>query len=136
MKKRLILMLLMALSLGFSFLDAHGAADLSGTWEGPTYAESAGAELVLTLALKHEGEFISGTIKDDMGYLDCAIEDASLENDVLIFKAKAVTPAGDLIVKFAMKVAGSMMEGEWQAEDGSSGVWSPDKKVSEFQPQA
>ena len=136
MKKKSIILLTMILSCGFSLQYANGAADLNGTWEGPTYAESAGAELVMTLVLKHEGDNISGTIKDDMGYLDCKVEDATLEDDVLKFKAMAVTPVGDLIVEFSMKVAGSAMEGEWQAEDGSSGTWSPEKKVSEFQAQA
>ena len=128
MKKMSILLLTLILSSGFNLLFADGAADLSGTWEGPTYAESAGAELVMTLVLKHEGDNVSGTIKDDMGYLDCMIKDASLEDDVLKFKATAVTPVGDLIVEFVMKVAGPAMEGEWQAEDGSSGTWSPEKK--------
>lgn len=128
MKKLHIILLVMTLSFGFSLLVAHEAVDLTGTWEGPTFAESAGAELVMTLILKHEGESLSGAIKDDMGYLDCEIEEASLENGILKFKATAITPIGDLIVDFAMKVSESTMEGEWQAGDGSSGTWSPEKK--------
>jgi hypothetical protein len=121
-----LLMLILAGSAGLS--DAREDANLTGTWEGATYAESAGAELVLTLVLEEEDGIISGTIKDDMGYLDCAVEGAGLENGILKFKATAVTPGGDLIVEFEMKVTGSTMEGEWQAEDGSSGTWNPEKK--------
>ena len=128
MKKQHIILLMTILALGFGMLDAHEAADLTGTWEGPSYAESAGAELVLTLVLEQDDEGITGSIKDDMGYLDCAIEEATLADDVLKFKARAKTPVGDLVVSFAMKVAGSSMEGEWQAEDGSSGTWNPAKK--------
>ncbi|MFA9453261.1 MAG: hypothetical protein ACERK6_05030 [Candidatus Aminicenantaceae bacterium] len=128
MKKLHIILLVMTLSFGFSLLVAREAVDLTGTWEGPTFAESAGAELVMTLILKHEDESLSGTIKDDMGYLDCEIEEASLESGILKFKATAITPIGDLIVDFAMKVSESTMEGEWQAGDGSSGTWSPEKK--------
>jgi len=128
MKKLHILMLLMTLSFGSSLQGAREAVDLTGTWEGPTFAEGAGIELVLTLVLKQEGDTISGTIKDDQGYIDCEIEEPGLENEILKFKAMAVTPAGDLAVEFEMTVKGSDMEGEWQAEDGTYGIWNPEKK--------
>ncbi len=128
MKKLHILLLMLILSCSSSLLDAREAVDLAGTWEGPTYAEGAGIELILTLVLKHEGDGISGTITDDQGFIDCEIEEASLDNDVIKFKALAVTPAGDLLVDFELKVTESTMEGEWQAEDGTSGIWNPAKK--------
>jgi hypothetical protein len=128
MKKLNICLLMLILAGSAGLLDAREAANLTGTWEGATYAESAGAELVLTLVLEHEDGAISGTIRDDMGYLDCAVEEASLKNGILKFKAMAVTPGGNLIVEFEMKVEGSAMEGEWQAEDGLSGTWNPEKK--------
>ncbi len=128
MKKQHLILLMTILAFGYGMLNAYEAADLTGIWEGTTYAESAGAELVLTLVLEQEGDGITGSIKDDMGYLDCAIEEATLIDDVLNFKATAITPVGDLIVSFAMEASGSTMEGEWEAEDGSSGTWNPTKK--------
>ena len=128
MKKLHIILLMLILSFSSSLLGAREAVDLTGTWEGPTFAEGAGIELVLTLVLKQEGDTISGTVKDDQGYIDCELGEASLENGILKFKATAITPIGDLIVDFAMKVSESTMEGEWQAGDGSSGTWNPAKK--------
>jgi len=128
MRKLHIILLMLILSFSSSLLGASEAVDLTGTWEGPTFAEGAGIELILTLVLKQEGDTISGTIKDDQGYIDCEIEEPGLENDALQFKAMAVTPAGDLLVNFELKVTGSTMEGEWEAEDGTYGTWNPEKK--------
>jgi hypothetical protein len=128
MKRITVLLLALILAFGFSQLGARADVDLTGTWEGPTYAEGAGMELVLTLVLEQQGSTISGTIKDDQGYVDCEIKEPSLEDDVLKFQAMAVTPGGDLFVEFRMQVTESTMEGEWQAEDGSSGIWNPKKK--------
>ena len=49
--------------------------DLTGTWEGETYVEG-GPTLVLTLTLEHEGEVITGTLADDIGYIDAEISEA------------------------------------------------------------
>jgi len=130
MKK--ILATSMALSLLFLFISllalSQEKVDLNGTWEGPIHVEEAGIDLVLTLALEHKNDTITGKLNDDMGYINCEIKEAKLENNVFTFEAVAQTPDGDIPMSFKMTVTGDKMEGEWDAGGMAFGSWTPERK--------
>ena len=54
MKKLPLMCLILTLFTGLVLADAKPAINLTGTWEGPTYADGPGIELTMTLVLKHE----------------------------------------------------------------------------------
>ncbi len=128
MKKLPLMCLILALFAGLILADAEPAINLTGTWEGPTYADGPGIELTMTLVLKHEGETITGAINDDLGYLDCEIKDPKIEGGVFTFSATAMTPDGDVPVDFKLNISEAALEGEWTAGDVAYGSWTANKK--------
>jgi hypothetical protein len=129
---RKFLSTLLALSVLFLFISllafSQEKVDLNGTWEGPMHVEEAGIDLLLTLALEHKDDTITGKLNDDMGYINCDITEAKLENDVFTFEAVAVTPDGEIPMSFKMTVTGDKMEGEWDAGGMAFGTWAPERK--------
>jgi hypothetical protein len=124
MKGKFSLILALALFVLSGVVFSSGKTDLTGTWEGETSVEG-GPTLVLTLTLEHKGDAITGTMTDDMGYIDSEITEAKLEGEVFTFKAIAQTPAGEVALNFKVTVAGDSMEGAWESEDGAySGEWT------------
>jgi len=129
---RKILTISLALSLLSLFISplafSQEKVDLNGTWEGPIYVEEAGIELALTLVLEHKNDTITGKLTDDMGYIDCEITEAKLENNVFTFSAVAMAPESELPMSFQMTVTGDKMEGEWDAAGMAFGSWAPERK--------
>jgi hypothetical protein len=124
MRRKLLLIMGLAVFILSSFVFSLGKTDLTGTWEGETYVEG-GPTLVLTLILEHKGDEITGTLADDMGYIDAEISDAKLEGDAFSFNAIAQTPVGELTLIFKVTVAENSMEGAWESEDGAyAGEWT------------
>ena len=79
----------LALSLLFILPQAFSQeqTNLTGTWEGPTYVEGAGIELVMILVLEHKDDTITGKLNDDQGYIDSEIKEVKLEGNVFTFQA-------------------------------------------------
>ena len=127
MKKNLSILAVLGLLI---ILNSAFAAEinLTGTWEGPTYAEGAGIDLVFTVVLEHKDGAITGTLTDDMGYINCDITEAKLENNIFTFEAIANTPDGDMPLKFNMTVTENKLEGKWDAGDAVYGEWTAEKK--------
>ena len=121
-----------ALSLLFLFISplafSQEKVDLNGTWEGPITVEEAGIEIGLTLVLEHKDDTITGKLTGDMGYIDCEIEEAKLENNIFTFDAIAMTPDSEIPMSFTMTVTGDKMEGEWDAAGMAFGSWAPERK--------
>lgn len=128
MKKIQYMALMLALLTGLTLADSEQAVNLTGTWEGPTYAEGPGIDINITLVLKHEGDAITGAINDDLGYIACEITDPKIEGDVFIFSATAMTPDGDVPVNFKLTISESTLEGEWTAGDVAYGSWTANKR--------
>ncbi|MBN1272872.1 MAG: hypothetical protein JXB26_11450 [Candidatus Aminicenantes bacterium] len=128
MKKQVTVCLTLILFLGAlpSFMLA--GVNLTGTWEGSTYVEGPGIDLLLTLVLEHKGETITGKIHDDMGYIDCEISEVFLDGNKLNFKAVAMTPDGDIDMTFKMEVGETELKGEWSVGDMAHGSWTAVKK--------
>lgn len=127
MKKNLAILVVLGLFL-VSNSTLAAQVNLTGTWEGPTYAEGAGIDLVFTLVLEHKGSTITGKLSDDMGYISCDITEVNLEKDVLTFQAVANTPDGDIPMTFKMNVMEGKLEGKWEAGDAVYGEWTAEKK--------
>jgi hypothetical protein len=124
MRGKLLLILGLAVIMLSALVFSLGKTDLTGTWEGETYVEG-GPTLVLTLTLEHKGEEITGTIVDDMGYIDAEISEAKLNGNEFTFQAVAQSPVGELILLFKVTVDGDSMEGAWESEDGAyAGEWT------------
>ncbi len=124
MKGRLSLILALTVLIFSGSLFSSGKTDLTGTWEGETFVEG-GPTLQLTLSVEHKGETITGSLSDDMGYIDSEITEAKLEGDVFTFQAVAQSPAGEIVLDFKVTVTGDSMEGAWESEDGAySGEWT------------
>jgi len=120
---------LMTLSLLFIIGIAYSQEklDLTGTWEGSTFAEGAGFALVFTLVLEHKDDAITGKLSDDMGYIDSEITEVKLEGDVLTFEAIAMAPDGNLTMLFTLKCSDEELKGEWDAEGEAFGEWTATK---------
>lgn len=120
--------------LVFSLLFSAGAAfsqsklDLTGTWEGSTYAEGPGFELTFTLVLEHKNDTISGKLNDDQGYIDCELTEVKLTDDVLTFEAVAGTPDGNLPMTFTMTCSNDELKGKWEAGMEAYGDWTAVRK--------
>lgn len=127
MKKNLSILVVLGL---FTILNSAYAAEinLTGTWEGPTYAEGADIDLVFTVVLEHKNGAITGKLTDDMGFINCDITEAKLENNIFTFEAIANTPDGDIPMKFEMTAAENKLEGKWEAGDSVYGEWTAEKK--------
>jgi hypothetical protein len=124
MRGKVLLILGLALFILSGVVFSLGKTDLTGTWEGETYVEG-GPTLTLTLTLEHKGEEITGTLTDDMGYIDAEISEAKLKGEEFTFQAVAQTPVGELILVFKVTVSGDSMEGAWESEDGAyAGEWT------------
>ncbi|MFC2165853.1 hypothetical protein ACFLT2_12770 [Acidobacteriota bacterium] len=124
MRGKLLLYVAITVLIFSGLMFASGKTDLTGTWEGETYVEG-GPTLLLTLTLEHKGDAITGTLADDMGYIDSEITEAKLEGEAFTFQAVAQTPAGEVALNFKVTVAGDSMEGAWESEDGAySGEWT------------
>jgi len=124
MRGKLSLSLVLVLFLFSGVVFSLEKIDLTGTWEGETYVEG-GPTLFLTLTLEHKADAITGTLTDDMGYIDSEITEAKLEGDAFTFQTTAQSPVGELILIFKVTVTDNAMEGAWESEDGSySGEWT------------
>ena len=124
MRGKLSLILALTVLIFSGSLLSSGKTDLTGTWEGETYVEG-GPTLMLTLALEHKGDAITGSLSDDMGYIDSEITEAKFEGEVFTFQAVAQSPAGEIVLDFKVTVTGNSMEGAWESEDGAySGEWT------------
>ncbi len=128
MKRIQLMALMLSLLVGLTLADSEQTVNLTGTWEGPTYAEGPGIELTMTLVLKHEGDAITGVINDDLGYIDCEITDPKIAGGVFTFSATAMTPDGDIPMDFTLNISESTLEGEWTVGDMASGSWTAHKK--------
>jgi len=128
MKKIISIILITTVLMVTTVLFGGAAADLSGTWEGPTYAEEAGIDLIFTLTLTQEGDAITGHLQDDQGYIDCEITNAALEGNAFTFNAVAETPDGSMDMSFEMKLEAGKLVGSWTAADTVSGEWTAEKK--------
>jgi hypothetical protein len=128
MRGKLTPNLVIILFLFSSVVFSLGKVDLTGTWEGETYVEG-GPTLFLTLTLEHKADAITGTITDDMGYIDSEVTEAKLEGDAFTFQAVAQSPVGEIVLVFNLKVTENSMEGTWESEDGSySGEWTAERE--------
>jgi len=125
-RNRMVLMtlsLLMIIGIAYS----QEKLDLTGTWEGSTFAEGPGFDMVFTLVLEHKNDAITGKLSDDMGYIDSEITEVKLDGDVLTFEAIAMTPDGDVTMVFTMKCSAGELKGEWDAEGEAYGEWTATK---------
>lgn len=128
MKKNTVILLTLSLLFIFGNAYSQGKLDLTGTWEGSTFAEGPGFDMVFTLVLKHEDDAITGKLTDDMGYIDSEITGAKLEGDVLTFEAIAMAPDGEIPMIFTLKCSSSELKGEWDAGGGEAyGEWTATK---------
>ena len=124
MRGKFLLIFGLAVFILSGFVFSLGETDLTGTWEGETYVEG-GPTLLLTLVLEHKGEAITGTLADDMGYIDAEITEAKLAGDEFTFQAIAQSPVGEINLLFKVTVSGDTMEGAWESEDGAyAGEWT------------
>jgi len=124
MRGKFSIILALAVFILSGIVFSSGKTDLTGTWEGETSVEG-GPTLMLTLTLEHKGDTITGTLADDMGYIDSEITGAKLEGEAFTFSAVAQSPAGEVALNFTVTVAGDSMEGAWESEDGAySGDWT------------
>lgn len=105
-----------------------GQADPTGTWVGPMPVAEAGIELQLTLTLENKDGQLTGRLKDDMGYIDCEIADAVLEDTALTFTAAAQTPDGAFDLNFNMRIDGETMAGTWEIPGMATGDWTAEKQ--------
>ena len=127
MRGKLSLILALTVLVFSGSLFSSGKLDLTGTWEGETLVEG-GPALFLTLTLEHKGDAITGSLADDMGYIDSEITDAKLEGENFKFQAVAQSPAGEIVLIFDVTVTTDAMEGAWESEDGAySGEWAATK---------
>lgn len=100
---------------------------LNGVWEGTIYLSGIDIDMEIVLVLAEENGTVTGHISDDWGYLDCDITDPELKQNILTFKAMAVTSQNDHQMIFRMTLAGDEMTGQWESL-GSFGEWSLVKK--------
>ncbi len=127
MRVKLSLILALAVLVFSGSMFSSGKTDLTGTWEGETLVEG-GPALFLTLTLEHKGDAITGSLTDDMGYIDSEITDAKLEGDAFMFQAVAQSPAGEIVLVFNVTATADSMEGAWESDDGAySGEWTATK---------
>lgn len=103
--------------------------DLTGTWAGPAYTPDG--EDIITCVIKHEGKKITGTVTDELGYInDAPINSASLSEDKLYMETTVSTPDGDFTLVMKGTIKGDTLEGEWEIPDtGDYGEWKAEKKV-------
>ena len=128
-KKKSIIYVSLIFVLAICVNTIYAETNLSGTWEGPTYVEGPGIELVLTLELKHEDGKFSGIMNDDLGYIDSEITEASFKENVLTFTVNVQPPEGDVPMIFKLKFENDTLEGNWSAGDGLyEGNWKAEKK--------
>lgn len=124
MRRKLSLIIAFAILIFSGVVFSLGKVDLTGTWEGELYVEG-GPTLMLTLALEHKDEEITGTLTDDMGYIDSEITEEKLEGEEFTFQAVTQSPMGELVLVFNLTVKEDTMEGTWETEDGAySGEWT------------
>jgi hypothetical protein len=88
----------------------------------------AGIELQLTLTLEKKDGRLTGRLEDDMGYIDCEIADALLEDTALTFTAVAQTPDGSFDMTFDMRIDGETMTGTWEIPGMAAGDWTAEKQ--------
>jgi len=129
MRGILKIVLVVSLLLVSGQLVSQGKIDLNGTYKGSSYVEGADIELLLTLVLEHKAGAINGKVADDMGYIDCAITEGKLENNVLTFKGVAQAPEGELPMIFKLTVKDGQLEGSWTAGE-YTGEWVAKKETA------
>jgi len=80
--------------------------------------------------IEHKDGQITGTVTDELGFLDAApIKNAKLEYNKLTMETTVVTPDGELLLKLQATVAGDKIEGTWEIPDtGETGEWKIEKK--------
>jgi hypothetical protein len=115
-----MLAFLLTLSCGISFCQE---VDLSGTWEGTTEVPDSPEPDQLTLVLeKIDGEY-SGTITDSLGLAeDAELKDIEFKANTLTFNFTIFNGLEYMAVYATMTVEGDKMSGNWESEDGSSGL--------------
>ena len=122
----ILLVLSLLFTIGIAFSQAK--LDLTGTWEGPTYAEGPGFDMVFTLVLEQKNDVITGKLNDDLGYIDSDITEVTLTDGVLTFEAVANSPEGEIFMSFTLKCSNSELKGEWDAGGGAAyGEWTATK---------
>ena len=129
MKKNIVLFAVLIFVCTIGINSIHAQANLTGTWEGPTYVEGPGIDLMLTLEIKHEDGKITGRINDDLGYIDADITDVSFQDNVLKFTTEAQPPEGTIPMVFELKFENGVLDGKWNVGEGLyEGTWAAEKK--------
>jgi hypothetical protein len=114
-----LLVFLLALSSGIFFCQQ---ADLSGKWVGQAEVPNAVDPDKLTLVLEKKEAGYAGKISDSMAMLqDTELEDLEFKDNKLSCNFLVNTGESYLRVNMTLTVEGNKMNGNWEAEDGSSG---------------
>jgi hypothetical protein len=129
MKKNTSIYTLGVFLIAAAVLTYGQSIDLSGTWMGETEIPDAFEPDEVTLILiKENGEY-SGKVSDTMGMFDeTDCEDIEFSDNKLTYNILAQTENGAMRIFVSMIVDGDTMAGQWEAEDGSTGEVTMEKK--------
>jgi len=105
--------------------------DLAGKWVGPAYTPDG--EDIITCTIEVKKGKITGTIFDELGFLnDSAIDSASVEDGNIYLETTVSTPDGDFTLVMKGAVKKDTIKGSWEIPaTGDYGDWEAEKKKEE-----
>ena len=127
----LFLSVLILISCPVISQEKAGKINLTGTWVGP--AETPDGEDIITCVLEHKNGKITGTINDELGFLnDSPVDSAKLTINNLYLVTIVSTPDGDFELILRGTITGNTIDGEWEIPDtGETGAWKAERKKQE-----
>ena len=105
--------------------------NMAGKWVGPAYTPDG--EDIITCTLEVKKGKITGTIFDELGFLnDSPIDSASVKDNKIYLETTVSTPDGDFKLVMTGTVDKETIKGSWEIPaTGDYGDWEAEKKKEE-----